>query len=131
MDPRYLIGVPEMDAQHAKLLELAAKAKTIGDDEFEVNALILELTSYAESHLDQEEAFLKKNGLVDFEREHSKKHVLFRSQAMEFYDQFREADSAEMKVELLKKIGTFCESWLLEHINIEDRQYAALLHRRG
>jgi hemerythrin len=130
MDPKYLIGVPEMDEQHTKLFAIADRAKRVGDDDFEMNSVIMELVNYANAHLDQEEDFLKKNGLSDFEREHSKKHILFRNKAMEFYDQFREAVDIEEKSKLLNEIIPFCEEWLKQHINVEDRQYAELLRKR-
>ncbi len=129
MDPKYLIGVPEMDAQHEKLLELTAKLKTAENDEFAMNDLIMELIGYANAHLDQEEEFLKNKGLIDFEKEHAKKHVAFRDKAMEFYDMFRDADTIEAKSALMQKIGTFCENWLLQHIHVEDRAYAELLRK--
>lgn len=131
MDPKYLIGVPEMDEQHEKLLGLAAKVKTVGAEEFEMNEVILDLINYAISHLDNEEAFLKKNGLNDFLKEHGKKHGLFRGKAMDFYDDFRSADTVEAKHAIMIKVASFCESWLLQHINVEDRVYAELLKNKN
>jgi len=131
MDPKYVIGVPEMDAQHEKILELADRAKSAGHDEFEINQLVIDLINYSTFHLDHEEAFLKRSGLIDFEREHAKKHAAFRHMAMEFYQKFRESEDSEIKYKLAHEIGVFCEKWLKEHINVEDRTYANLLRRRG
>lgn len=129
MDSKYLIGVPEMDEQHSKIFDLIERTKVIFSDEFEMNIVIMELIGYANTHLDNEEAFLKQNGLADFEREHSKKHTAFRMKAMECYDTFRGADTLEEKAELLKRIGSFCEDWLFQHIHVEDRTYAELLKK--
>jgi hemerythrin-like metal-binding protein len=130
VDPKYIIGVPEMDEQHARLLALAERARSIGDDDFDMNTVILDLINYAKSHLDEEEAFLVKNGLSDFQKDHAKKHLLFRNKAMEFYGAFRELTDTEAKSKLLKEIVNFCETWLLQHINVEDRVYAELLRQR-
>ncbi len=131
MDSKYLIGVPEMDEQHATILKPVDRAKRVSGDEFEMNAVVMDLVSYAHSHLDQEEDFLKENGLVDFEKEHSKKHVLFRAKAMEIYDQFRDAADIDIKKKILYDIALFCEHWLIDHINVEDRAYAVLLHKKA
>ncbi len=124
MDPKYLIGIPEMDAQHARLLELAERARGVVAEEGPMDEIVLQLINYANAHLDQEEEFLRQSGLADFLVGHGKKHVAFRSQAMDFYNSFREAEGVDAKFALVGEITRFCEAWLIEHIHVEDRRYA-------
>lgn len=130
MDKKYYIGIPEMDEQHVRILDLAAKAKQTGYNDLEMNNILIELLDYANVHLDQEEAFLKKNGLTDFEKTHTKKHKQFRIKAMEFYEAFREISDTVEKAKLLLEVGNFCEHWLIHHIDVEDREYAKLLEEK-
>lgn len=127
MNFKYAIGIDEMDEQHRELLRLADLAKHKDHDELEMNNLVLQLLNYATGHLDQEEAYLKANGLESFLAEHIKLHRLFRIKAMDFYSDFRGTIGVEAKAKLLAEIGEFCEKWLIEHIDDEDRKYAKLI----
>jgi hemerythrin-like metal-binding protein len=131
MDARFLIGLPEMDEQHSTIFELAAKARRASQEGTGMNEIVLGLIGYANSHLEKEEAFLRKRGLGDFAKEHAEKHLLFRIQAMDFYDAFRDAGDNEKKRDLLRQIGAFCETWLAEHIDREDRKYAEILRSKS
>ena len=130
MDPKYKIGVPEMDEQHSKLLDLVDAAYGTTGDEFEMNTLMLKLLGYATLHLDEEEAMFRREGLEEFGAEHLKFHEQFRHQAMDFYDQFREAMTLDEKRAVVSRVAEFCEGWLIQHINVEDRKYADLLKKK-
>lgn len=130
MNPKFLLGIPEMDRQHARLFELAEKAQRNDMDEFEISDVILELITYANHHLEAEEEFLRQQGLSAFLIGHGPKHTAFRERAMSFYDSFRDAMSTEEKADVLKQVARFCETWLVDHINIEDRAYANLLGKK-
>lgn len=127
MNSRYLLGIPEMDEQHRRILDLANMAKAGVTIEFEINSILIRLIEYSLEHLDSEENFLLEAGLVDLEKNHSVLHVEFRSRAMDYYNRFRTLDSFDEKRSLLAEIGEFCERWLLEHIDVEDRRYAEIL----
>ncbi|HRK06579.1 MAG TPA: hemerythrin domain-containing protein [Pseudobdellovibrionaceae bacterium] len=131
MEERYRIGVPEMDAQHARLFELLERAQVPDPDEGEVQLLVLDLVNYAKSHLELEEKFLAEQGLHDFLKSHVGLHRDFRVRAMEVYNALREADSLELKQKILRDTVEFCDQWLREHIDVEDRAYADLLRAKG
>ncbi len=130
MDSKYIIGIPEMDKQHARIFELAERAKEPDLDESSIQYLILELINYANDHLDQEEIFLKDKGLQDFLAEHEKLHVKFREKAMEMYQELREAEELEAKKNLLLLMVEFIEDWIKTHIDVEDREYANLINKQ-
>jgi hemerythrin len=130
MEERYRIGVPEMDAQHARLFELIERGQTPEPDEGDVQLLILDLVNYAKTHLELEETFLAEQGLEDFPESHVGLHRDFRVRAMEVYTALREAEGLEQKRQLLKDTVNFCDQWLREHIDVEDRAYAELLRSK-
>lgn len=127
MNQKYIIGVPEMDAQHAKIYELAVKAQSKDLDDVEMQVLLVELLEYAKQHLEEEEKFLSARGLSDFLKGHVGLHTQFRARAMDIYQQFRDAETEEERRKILLAAAEFCESWLLHHIDVEDRKYAVLL----
>ncbi len=130
MEERYRIGVPEMDAQHARLFELIDRGQRPEPDEGDVQLLILDLVNYAKTHLELEETFLAEQGLEDFLESHVGLHRDFRVRAMEVYTALREAEGLEQKRQLLKDTVNFCDQWLREHIDVEDRAYAELLRSK-
>lgn len=127
MEKKYLIHIEEMDEQHARIFHIAGRAKSDELTDSEMQVLIVELLEYAKFHLEEEEAMLASQGLLDFFTEHIKLHTKFRERAMDLYQMFREAESTQQRREILQDTAKFCESWLLNHIDIEDRKYAALL----
>ncbi|MEK6556471.1 MAG: hemerythrin family protein [Bdellovibrionota bacterium] len=131
MEKKYLIGVPEMDEQHATLFDLLARTKYPDLQWHEIQRIVIDLLDYSIKHLDMEEAFLKKNGLGWFVVGHEKLHIDFRSHAMDLYQKLRETEGLESQKALLISISDFCEAWLKNHIDIEDRRYAALLRKPG
>lgn len=127
MNAKYLIGIPDMDAQHAKIYELAVKAQSKYLTDVEMQVLLVELLEYAKHHLEEEEKFLAARGLSDFLKGHVGLHTQFRARAMDIYHQFREGETEEDRRKILHAAAEFCENWLLHHIDVEDRKYAELL----
>lgn len=131
MTTKYTLGVPEMDDQHERIFELAREAKDTGLEEIDMQRVIVDLVNYAKFHLEEEEALLRSNGQFEFLEGHVKLHNAFRDHAMDIYHRFRLADSETEKRALLHQVASFCESWLRNHINVEDRQYVPLLKSKG
>lgn len=119
-----------MDRQHARILEIAGRAKDPDLDEVGMQILIVELISYSEKHLEKEEEMLRENGLHEFLRDHVLLHREFREFAIQIYQDFRESDEVEKMRMHLGRVADFCENWLLTHIDIEDRKYANLLVKK-
>lgn len=130
MENKYRLHIDEMDDQQTRIFYIADPAKSAELNDSEMQAVIVELLEYAKFHLEEEEKMLTSHGLSDFLTEHIKLHTKFRERAMDLYQMYREAESTQQRRDLLKDTATFCESWLLKHIDIEDRKYAALLKGR-
>lgn len=127
MDKKYEIGIPEMDAQHKKIFEIVDRAKAAEND-IDMSQITLELIEYIREHLEKEELLIKDQPvLTHLYIQHNKKHNIFRIRAIELYDELRASESAAMKKIIINNIIEFCEHWITEHINIEDREYAELM----
>ncbi len=129
MRRKYILGVPEMDVQHDKILELAQQAQDPSLEEIDMQKIIVDLVNYAKHHLEEEEALLRSHRQFEFLEDHIPLHNTFREHTMDIYHQFRSAETEAEKRALLHKVAAFCESWLRNHIDIEDRKYVPLVTR--
>jgi hemerythrin-like metal-binding protein len=129
MKHKYVLGIQEMDTQHEKILELAHQAQDSTLEEIDMQKIIVDLVNYAKFHLEEEEALLRSSRQFDFLEEHIKLHDVFREHAMDIYHRFRSAESEEERRALLHRVAAFCESWLRNHIDIEDRKYVTLVSK--
>lgn len=127
MTKKYHLGIADMDQQHDQIFEIARKAQESNCDEISAHRLVLELVNYAQFHLKEEEAMLRSHGFHEFLETHVRLHRDFRTQVMGYYEQFRLSSSDEERMGLLRQIAVFCEHWLANHIDVEDRKYVQLL----
>lgn len=132
IDPKYSIGIDEMDAQHARWLELidrfhAAAKDHLGDDRGLAAArkALDALLDYTDSHFRSEEAFLAAHGYPGL-AEHRAQHRELRRHVEALREELRQhRGSTPVKLNLLATI------WLMEHIHQHDKEYARYLKKRG
>lgn len=122
------LGVPAMDAQHSKLVDLindlmAADAE--GHDSEKIAEILEQLSDYIVVHFRAEEKLLETVDFPDLVG-HKKRHVEF-IQRVEGLKRDFEAGEVAVGVELL----VFLTGWLTDHIKGEDRHYAKLARERG
>lgn len=129
MKSKYVLGVKEIDAQHERIFELAQQAQDPNLEAIDMQKIVVDLVNYAKFHLDEEEALLRSSGQSKFLETHIPLHNSFREHTMDLYHQFRLAETDEERRALLLKVATFCESWLKEHIDIEDRKFVPLIKK--
>jgi hemerythrin len=126
MDKKYELGIPQIDKQHKKIFDIVDRAK-LSQNDTEMSEITLELINYIREHLDEEETLIKSYDLpTDYCQKHFKKHNLFRVKAIDLYDDLRACNNPEGKKAIINSIIHFCEVWIAEHIDIEDREYAKL-----
>lgn len=116
---QYSVGVPKIDQQHAYLFELAHRlAKHAGDEHAKavVAETIAELHKYVDTHFAYEESIMEK-AHYDHLEEHRKMHELMRTRLGLL--------TAQLKEGVLQRhdLIEFMESWLTEHIIMEDMRY--------
>ncbi len=124
----YETGVEQMDTQHKKLIKLVNQLYAMLRQKAELDeldAILQEMSDYAEQHLRDEEALLHKHGYPDFNRQ--------KESHQEYYDTMDEL-FAEMEVdkyEAAQKIYRFLRKWWIDHIVGEDKEYGEYLREKG
>lgn len=127
MKRKYTLGVKEMDDQHEKIFELAQQAQDPSLEDLDMQKVIVDLVNYAKFHLEEEEALLRSNRQFEFLESHIELHHTFREHTMDIYHRFRSSETEAERRDLVRKVAAFCESWLRNHIDIEDRKYVPLI----
>lgn len=114
-------GIPEIDAQHKELFDLAASFRHHGDEVRIMKSLAI-LCDYAKVHLNDEEAMLVKIGYPDIEA-HRLAHGEFRRQLHELLVEARKLslDQIADRVEML------INHWFLNHILHVDMLYIPMV----
>jgi hemerythrin len=123
---KYSIGIREIDNQHKGLVIIInelfvamseGKAKNKLDDIFDY------LTEYTKKHFHTEEVALFKYAYPDIEQ-HKKEHQKFILKLKELKSDFKN-DKVTVTLEVLN----FLKDWLLNHILISDKKYAAHIQK--
>lgn len=127
MKPEYYTGIEEIDAQHARLFELAQETHDLLEDNLlqdkteELSRLISELIDYTKMHFAHEEAYQKSIGYAYVDR-HALQHRQFEDKLMEFdFDSI--GDDYNVQNEAVEKLLDFLVSWLTIHILKVDMLY--------
>jgi len=110
---KYKLGIEIIDNQHKRIFEIIEK---LCDQECDdcMSEIIQELKDYAKYHFDTEETYFKNIGYIGAD-EHINLHNIF-TQTISYYS---DTNSKLNK----KKIYTFLQSWIKNHILIEDKKY--------
>ncbi len=117
----YSVGIPEIDAQHKHLFSLAAAvADSVRSKsgQTDLKAVVDELVCYANEHFAFEEIILEKIGYADL-MYHQKMHEFMRTRIGLLTAQLNEGLLTE------DELVEFMETWLTEHIIMEDMRYIA------
>lgn len=123
----FSVGVPSIDDQHRKLVEMINNLynefyKGITDD-FLQN-LIKELEKYTVYHFSYEEKFMKLYS-YDGYKEHKGEHDQF----IEQIQGFKTTVSKDNKTAVID-FATFLKNWLLKHIMGTDKKYTKLFSEK-
>ena len=123
IDPKYRLGVAEMDREHAQLIQIVndLKAGLQGETMLSgegIPRIVDRLLQYTNTHFNHEEQLMSENqypGLA----EHHKKHAELKRQI----EQFASELSGQHETMALK-INLFMTIWLFEHIIKDDADFA-------
>lgn len=116
------IGISEIDNQHEHLIELVNNLNELDTDKISRDDfldIINELVSYAHIHFQTEEAYFKESDYSDAPV-HIEKHQEFLKKVNDIFLSFNESESGEAS----KKLFSFMNSWILEHLMEEDKKFA-------
>ncbi len=125
-EKKFEIGIPMIDAQHKKLVEMCndlyngllthkQNSKTTIDEPLRKS--LHEAVAYVGEHFSAEEKLMVKCGYPKFD-EHKKRHEIFVAKILATAKQIEEAPVMQ-SFQFIK----FIYEWILEHIAHEDRLY--------
>ena len=118
----YSVGMLEIDEQHKALFETINRLWTVlvsgKGDNVEVLRLIGELERYTVAHFTAEEAFMTQAGYPDL----AAHKVLHKNFVQRIADERQGVvQGKSLSLDLLH----FLKDWLVDHILVQDQQYAA------
>jgi hemerythrin-like metal-binding protein len=121
----YSVGVPELDAQHRRMIELLAGLVKFTNSGGVVDPFtaLAEVNRYAEEHLQQEEMILSVRGYPEYAR-HKAEHDDYRKKAAALQARAHKRDFGT-------EITKFLVEWWKTHILNSDQQYARFFRSQG
>jgi diguanylate cyclase (GGDEF)-like protein/hemerythrin-like metal-binding protein/PAS domain S-box-containing protein len=129
-NPSFEIGIPSIDVQHRRLVDLINELATAiidGGALPQVEALIDQLLDYAARHFADEENILEGTTLSDADK------MRHRESHRGFVEKVREIAAHDdlMSTEVSERVLDFLVTWLVSHILGSDRKIARALVSRA
>ncbi|MGK7345099.1 MAG: bacteriohemerythrin [Candidatus Nitrospinota bacterium M3_3B_026] len=124
----FTVYVPEMDAQHKKLVDLVNElysAKLAGKSRQALGRVLDSLVDYTKTHFAAEEKLQRDMGFPESDS-HKKVHEDLIAQVGKFYNEFKAGRQA-----ISDEIMGFLMDWLVNHIQKDDRKYGRHIQRQG
>ncbi len=125
---QYSVGIPQIDEEHKKLVnilnKLCAAVKSAEADNT-VKTVIDELLDYTAYHFKTEEELLKKHNYPDYEN-HKASHDKFTKNILEYKQQY-----ALVKQYSASPVLEYLKNWLITHILATDKEYSDFLVKQG
>lgn len=121
---QYETGIPEIDAQHKKLVEMLNtlyESMTAGNATGQLGPLLDGLASYCVSHFQTEESLMKAKGYADY-ADHKQKHEAITAEILKKQAAVKAGENVPV-VEL----GNYLKNWLKTHILETDMKYVPAL----
>ena len=129
IDPKYSIGIEEMDAQHAIWIQLIDEFRLAGSghllEETGIRAAqhaLEELIKYTKQHFASEERFIAARHYPEA-KAHEQKHRELEAEVVKLLDEVRAHKTNTTPL----KLNLFVTVWLMEHIMSEDNKYARFI----
>jgi hemerythrin-like metal-binding protein len=123
----YHIGVPEVDAQHRRLVGMINELSDAMMDRHgqrTVPHILAELSDYIQLHFETEESYMQENRYPGI-HQHKQMHIDLTKKVVDFREKARQGQEVKAK-ELLD----FLCSWLKNHIMVEDKEFGAFILKR-
>lgn len=118
-------GLPEMDAQHRRLFDLAASFDELKESGHVLSALA-ELADYVRTHFRDEEALLIAHRYPQFEV-HRALHDQFRRMLADLVAQARQMPLEQVG----ERVRYLINDWFYKHILVADLEYAHAINTQS
>jgi len=128
----YALGIPEIDSQHKKLVEIGSQigellADQNRDDYFDdIMELLTEMQNYTVEHFKYEESLFDEKNYIDADN-HKFEHKLFVRKIKIYLEDFEKIDSNQQGT--LIELLNFISDWLIKHIIVTDKKYVEVLKK--
>ena len=122
------LGIPEIDAQHKKLVDLINELYTAVQEKHTTEALqriLRGLSDYAKVHFATEERYFREFGYPEA-KIHEQQHQDFVSKVADFQEKFEKGET-RLPMEMM----AFLRQWLVKHIQRSDSRYVPLFEENG
>ena len=116
----YSVGNQSIDSQHIKLIEMINEMAGLWGssiDSEEISTILSEMTEYASSHFNYEEAYMEQIGYPGL-KDHKKEHKEFKLRVCDFCMRIMHKDNL-----VPEEILLFLSKWLINHILHSDMKY--------
>lgn len=128
-DDSYLLGVPEIDAQHKKLIAIANELYDVvkgsdADYKAKMPVILKKLTDYTQYHFSNEEELMKKIGYVGLDA-HKNAHSFFIKE-VDFQVKKLSSDDKNSVLNFYNYIA----GWVFNHIAKADKVWAAFMKQK-
>ncbi|NPA49672.1 MAG: hemerythrin family protein [Thermodesulfobacteria bacterium] len=129
----FLTGIPEVDAQHQRLIETLNTLHFLlkhGGSHEEILEILRFLDNYTVEHFGTEEDLMEKaDGKFpkELRERHLREHRYFIDKVQEFHGVFDAYRNGEQEREAILKLFAFLSHWLCEHILKTDKETASYL----
>lgn len=123
------VGVAAADADHKKLVEMVNHlfdGVQAGKGKDAVGEILDGLIRYTAEHFDREERYFDQTGYPGAAA-HKAQHEDLKRQALELQAKFNAGNVGTLTLETMN----FLKSWLLNHIQHSDKEYAPFLNAKG
>jgi hemerythrin len=126
-DDKYCVGIPLIDEQHKKLIELTNtlyRGCLVGTDEQKAAYFmkaVKDVVDYVKLHFSAEERMLENVKYPQLPRQ-KKQHETFVKKILSEVKNFQEGQKF-----VINNFVRFLRDWILSHIAVEDTQYARFI----
>jgi len=122
------VGIKQFDEEHKHLIDFINRlnqALSIGSARNTMEEILSGLVNYTVIHFKHEEDMMVKHDYPAYVQ-HKKEHDILTGQVSDFFSRFKEGKVA-FSLELMK----FLNDWLLNHIQMSDKQYKSFFTGKG
>jgi hemerythrin len=122
----YNTGIEEIDIQHRKIADYISElygsiSQNVAAETS--NLIVEELVQYTKTHFVYEEKLMEQNKFTKID-EHKKVHEEFKNKLNVFIDK------AQKKQQITFQLVQFLRDWLIEHIQVEDKEYVPFVLKK-
>ena len=127
-DDKYSMGMSKIDDEHKQFFDIVNKAiaaKEHNDNPEELREVLHSITMYAITHFSTEENYMIEFNYPEYQY-HKEKHHGFSEKMIEYCERVADGDS-----QVSNEILEYLKQWLVNHIQVTDREYIDYFKRNG